>query len=250
LQKTYDKIKKIAALENKIWKSSLSKQAQDFWNEYYHEILLVLEIATSLIAFPIGLMISAGIGLANAGLYANEGEYYQAGVTAVFALMPGIGKLVSKIPAIAKLGVKGMGRLGEKMLQRSGNLSKLERVVAVGLVKNRNFLKGIYSELMLTSARKAETNILAKAGLKSMLPKIIAGKPNPELLAKVAKLSAADKMVLMLSRGIISVSQFSLIMAAWTKGTDAIIENVWEPIYKKYFANSEYELQLYKDLSK
>jgi hypothetical protein len=250
LQKTYDKIKKIAALENKIWKSSLSKQAQDFWNEYYHEILLVLEIATSLIAFPVGLMISAGIGLVNAGLYANEGEYYQAGVTAVFALMPGIGKLVSKIPAIAKLGVKGMGRLGEKMLQRSGNLSKLERVVAVGLVKNRNFLKGIYSELMLTSARKAETNILAKAGLKSMLPKIIASKPNPELLAKVAKLSAADKMVLMISRGIISVAEFSLIMTAWSKGTDVVIKNIWEPIYKKYFANSEYELQLYKDLSK
>ena len=248
LQKTYKKIKQIAALEKKVWKSSYIKMGADFIKENYHEILLVLEILTSLITFPIGLIVSAGIGFVNAGLYATEGEYYEAGITAVFALMPAIGHLVPKIPQIAKLGAKGMERLGQKLLQKSGNLTKTEQLVAKGLIRSKDALKGIYERYMLTSAKNAEMGILAKAGLKSMLPKAIAGKPNPQLVAKVANLSAADKIVLMLSRGVMKASEFSLMMAAWTKGTDLVVKNVWDPIYKKYLANSEYEQALYKDL--
>jgi hypothetical protein len=245
LQKAYDKIKYIASLENKIWQSSIIKATKDFIEEYRHEILLVLEIATSLIPFPVGFMISAGIGLANAGLYASEGEYYQAGVTAVFAMMPSIGKLVGKIPAIAKLGAKAMGRLGQKLITKSGQLTRTEQIIVKGLIGMRNTMKSIYFNYLKTQARQAEMAILAKASFKSIISR---GKANPELMAKVARLSGLDKMMIMISRGIIGVTEFALIMTAWSKGTDFLVKNAWDPIYNKYLANTEYEEALVKDL--
>jgi hypothetical protein len=72
--------------------------------ENRHEILLAAEIAAAiLIPPPFGIVVASGIGLSNAAAYYEEGDKQTAGLYALFALLPGVGKLAGKIaPATMK----------------------------------------------------------------------------------------------------------------------------------------------------
>lgn len=60
-------------------------------------------VAVGLVAMffpPIGTAISVAAGLANAGLYAKEGDNYSAGLNVMFSVLPLIGPVLKKIPGL------------------------------------------------------------------------------------------------------------------------------------------------------
>jgi hypothetical protein len=94
-----------------------------------HTLLTILQIGTAFIPVA-GPFISAGIGLADAGLYYKEGDKTTAGVTAAFSMIPFLGPIVSKIPGVKQLGSKGMAALGAKIARGSKNLTQAEIEIA------------------------------------------------------------------------------------------------------------------------
>jgi hypothetical protein len=232
LQKTYDKIKKIAALENKIWKSSLSKQAQDFWNEYYHEILLVIEIISSFIG-PWGWLISMGVGLLNSTLYATEGEYYQAGVSAIFSIMPGVFKLAGKAPQLVelmgKLGAKGMTKLAAKLSSKSPKFLPIEKQILKGLVGAKGLIKSAFNEAARIQTRK----VALQAALKM--------KGTESVVAGFGKLTAKDKIAIYLANGTVSLAELAITLGKYNMAIDFATEGIWDKIYEQYIQNTEIE---------
>ena len=232
MQKTYDKIKKIAALENKIWKSSLSKQSQDFWNKYYHEILLVIEILTSFIG-PWGWLISMGVGLLNSTLYATEGEYYQAGVTAIFSIMPGVFKLAGKAPQLvelmAKLSAKGMTRLAAKLSSKSPKFLPIEKQILKGLVGAKGLIKSAFNEAARIQTRK----VALQAALKM--------KETESVVAGFGKLTAKDKIAIYLANGTVNLAELALTLGKYNMAINFATEEIWDKIYEQYIQNTEIE---------
>lgn len=232
LQKTYDKIKKIAALENKIWKSSLSKQAQDFWNEYYHEILLVLEILVSFIG-PWGWLVSMGIGLLNSTLYATEGEYYQAGVSAIFSIMPGVFKLAGKAPQLVelmgKLGAKGMTKLAAKLSSKSPKFLPIEQRILKGLIGAKGLIKSAFNEAAKIQAKRAAL----QAALKM--------KGTESVAAGFGKLTAKDKIAIYLANGTVKLAEIAITLKKYDMAVNFATEGIWDKIYVQYIQNTEIE---------
>lgn len=232
LQKTYDKIKKIAALENKIWKSSLSKQAQDFWNEYYHEILLVIEILVSFIG-PWGWLISMGVGLLNSTIYATEGEYYQAGVSAIFSIMPGVFKLAGKAPQLVelmgKLGAKGMTKLAAKLSSKSPKFLPIEKQILKGLVGAKGLIKSAFNEAAKIQAKRAAL----RAALKM--------KGTESVATGFGKLTAKDKIAIYLANGTVSLAELAITLKKYDMAVNFATEGIWDKIYVQYIQNTEIE---------
>jgi len=232
LQKTYDKIKKIAALENKIWKSSLSKQAQDFWNEYYHEILLVLEILVSFIG-PWGWLVSMGIGLLNSTIYATEGEYYQAGVSAIFSIMPGVFKLAGKAPQLVelmgKLGAKGMTKLAAKLSSKSPKFLPIEQRILKGLIGAKGLIKSAFNEAAKIQAKRAAL----RAALKM--------KGTESVAAGFGKLTAKDKIAIYLANGTVKLAEIAITLKKYDMAVNFATEGIWDKIYVQYIQNTEIE---------
>ena len=113
----------------------------------------------------VGPLISAGIGLADAKLYYDEGDKTSAGLTATFAMLPLVGSLVLKIPGVKELGVKGMSRLAS-LIKSNGKLTKQELEIVNGIVQNEKLIK---SEL--TTLSKKISPILKE--IESLKPKYI-----------------------------------------------------------------------------
>jgi hypothetical protein len=98
----------------------------------WHLVLTISSIATAFIPF-VGPFISAGIDLADAAYYYNQGDKKTAGFVGMFAILP----LISKIPGVKELGKKGMSTLATKLLNKS-ELTPLEKEVAESLAKNKD----------------------------------------------------------------------------------------------------------------
>jgi len=79
-----------------------------------HDQNAVLEIVTSFIPY-IGPFISAGIGVADAKLYFDEGDNFSGSLALAFSIIPIVGVEVLKIPAVRNLGKRGMVKLAEKL---------------------------------------------------------------------------------------------------------------------------------------
>jgi len=126
----------------------------------WHLILTLTSIATAFIPF-VGPFISAGIELADAAYYYNQGDKKTAGMVAMFSLIPFAGKIVSKIPGVKQLGQKAMGELGVKILNKS-ELTALEKEVAEGLSKNK--------EMVSQELNKVVTNTINKSLQNTNLP--------------------------------------------------------------------------------
>ena len=132
---------------------ALVNSAANWYKENAHTVNTVLQIGTAFIPI-IGPFISAGIGLADAGIYYNSGDTKKAGLVAILSLLPGVGSIVSKIPGVAQLGQKGMTALATK-LGTNGTLTATETAVVDGLAKNAALVQQESSNLVQKLAQKA-----------------------------------------------------------------------------------------------
>jgi hypothetical protein len=102
-----------------------------------HTFLTIAQIGTAFIPF-VGPFISAGIGLADAGLYYEEGQKQTAGIVAVLSLIPFSGKLVSKL-GLSKWTSQNLAKLGEKIALKKP-LSSVEIKVANRIANNASLV--------------------------------------------------------------------------------------------------------------
>lgn len=143
-----------------------------------HTTLMIFQIATMFIPV-VGPFVSAGIGLADAAIYAKEGDNKSAGMAAMFALLPGIGSVVSKIPGVKQLGKNGMTALANKLIKNGdkAKLTKLEKETLDLMAKEKNLItqelnntsKQIASKTAQTTknpATKSTMKKIATSGLK------------------------------------------------------------------------------------
>jgi hypothetical protein len=135
--------------------SKVSKVMNDYYKENPHLVNQVAQIG-ALIIPVVGPFISAGIGLADAAIYAKEGKNTEAGVSAFFALLPGIGSVVGKIPGVKQLGQKGMQALATKFLTRAP-LNAVEQGVITGINLNKELIKQETNSVIKNIASNAAT---------------------------------------------------------------------------------------------
>ena len=127
----------------------------DYYKENPHLVNQVAQIA-ALIIPVVGPFVSAGIGLADAATYVKEGKNTEAGVSAFFALLPGIGSVVGKIPGVKQLGQKGMQALATKFLTRAP-LNAVEQGVITGINLNKELIKQETNSVVKNMAANAVT---------------------------------------------------------------------------------------------
>jgi len=140
----------------------------NFYRQNAHTINTVLQIGSAFIPI-VGPFISAGIGLADAAVYYNQGDKKQAGLVAILSLLPGVGGVLSKkIPQIAQLGEKGMAALAAK-LGTNGTLNATEIAVVDGLSKNVALVQQESSNLVQKLAQKA---VQANANANPIIKKV------------------------------------------------------------------------------
>ena len=137
-----------------------------------HTLLMVAQIATAFIPV-VGIFISAGLGFADAALYYNEGDKKTAGMTAMFSVIPLLGPVVSKIPAINKLGSKGMKILSDKIAKGGNNAKYTSDEISVinSISKEKSLITqelNNYSKNIATQGVKQNMNPATKQILKSI----------------------------------------------------------------------------------
>jgi len=137
--------------------SEVSKAMVDYYKENPHLVHQVMQLG-ALVIPVVGPFISAGVGLADAATYVKEGKNAEAGVTAFFSLLPGIGSLVTKIPGVKQLGQKGMQALASKLLTRAP-LSAVEQGVVTGINLNKELVKQETNNLVKSMASNAVSKV-------------------------------------------------------------------------------------------
>lgn len=153
------------------WNQGLTpKQTNDTvksWSQGNHTVNTILQIATAFIPV-VGPFLSAGIGLADASMYYKEGKKTEAGIVAFFSILPGLGKVVGKIPAIAQLGERGMAALGAKIIGKQalttteqGILKSIEVEKALIRTEASQTIKSMASN----AAKKVSSNPTAKKAM-------------------------------------------------------------------------------------
>jgi uncharacterized protein YlbG (UPF0298 family) len=146
------------------------KDFGDFIYEYRHGLLDVA--AFGALAIPlVGPYLSIGIELGNAALYAKEGEDYSAGLSLVFALIPGgfVGKpLLNKIPALRYMTKQELRQLMKKISNPKTvkTLSKTEKELMEQVNKHSKWL-------ILTATKELTKKITIGLFKKLNLPKIV-----------------------------------------------------------------------------
>jgi hypothetical protein len=132
----------------------------------------------------VALSLSTGIEVANAALYASEGQNYDAGFALAFSLIP-LGELVGKIPGVKKLGVDGLKKLMNKITTKNTrNLTKSELETISQINNNSKWvkiratqevvilgLKSLYKKLPLKKFVEFIYNLYKRMGLLGRLLK-------------------------------------------------------------------------------
>jgi hypothetical protein len=142
----------------------------DFYKKYNHEVNAVLAIGALFIPFVGPLVaagISGGIGLMDAAQYYNEGDTKMAGMMAMFAVLPGVVSVVSKIPQVKTLGAKGMVELSKKLTLGTKITNPIEIEVVSKMAKYKDLIKvemeKIGKDATIAAARKGvQKNIVRK----------------------------------------------------------------------------------------
>ena len=147
--------------------SKVQKVMSDYYNENPHYINQIMQFGTAFIPL-LGPFISTGIGLADAGIYYKEGKNSEAGVVAFFALLPGIGAVVSKIPGVKQLGQKGMQALASKLFNKAP-LNSVEQGVVTGINLNKELIKQETNNVVKNLASKVVTKVEDPAIQKKLL---------------------------------------------------------------------------------
>jgi len=129
----------------------------------------ILQIGTAFIPV-VGPFVSAGIGLLSAADLYQKGKKTEAGVQAFFSLLPGLGKVVQKIPGIAQLGEKGILSLGAKVASNQG-LTDIERGIVKSIAGNMELVKQEVNQTIKTMATnglsKVSKNTVAKEAVNN-----------------------------------------------------------------------------------
>jgi hypothetical protein len=157
-------------------KQSTQAQSQFFKSIDPHTLATILSIGSMFIPV-VGPFLAAGIGLADAALYAKEGDTKTAGLVAAFTLLPAVGSVVSKIPGVKQLGAKGMAALASKLSKGTQITNPLEMAVINGINLNKNLVQSGLNSHVRTVAQqsasravnnttRAELAQLAKHGVK------------------------------------------------------------------------------------
>jgi hypothetical protein len=107
---------------------------------YKHEIIQVAALGSLFIPL-VGPLISLGLDIGDASLYAAEGDKYNAGLLLAFGLIP-FGELITKVPAVKKIGRDGLANLLKKT-RTSSKFTQDEIDVLKGISNNLSSLKGI-----------------------------------------------------------------------------------------------------------
>lgn len=142
----------------------------DFYKKYNHEVNTVLAIGALFIPFvgpAVAAGISGGIGLMDAAQYYKEGDTKMAGMVGMFAILPGVGAVVSKIPGVKTLGAKGMAALAKKLTLGSKITNPTEIEVVTQIAKYKDLIKAemgkIGKDATIAAARKGvQRNIVKK----------------------------------------------------------------------------------------
>jgi|LakMenEpi03Aug12_release.lakeMendotaPanAssembly.Ray.scaffolds.fasta_scaffold701605_1 hypothetical protein len=129
--------------------------------------MTILQIGTAFIPV-VGPFISAGIGLLSAADLYQKGKKTEAGVQAFFSILPGLGKVVQKIPGIAKLGEKGILALGAKVASNKG-LTDVERGIVKSIAGNMTLVKQEVNQTIKTMA----TNGLSKVNKNPVAKEVV-----------------------------------------------------------------------------
>lgn len=150
------------------------KLVNDIINMDPHTRNAILGLAA--LAIPlIGPALSAGIELYDAKMYYDEGDKRSAGLSAMFALLPGASILVNKIPGVKQLGSKGMSLLANKLSKGLKITNPQEIMVLNGIARNKMLvqteLKKTAEELSIKAARVAAEKKLKKQAVKQTLKK-------------------------------------------------------------------------------
>ena len=117
-----------------------------FWDTYKHDIMFAGSMLALLIPIPgVNVVLSGIISGADAAMYWAEGDRYSAMTMAAFALLPGLGKLVLKIPGIKQIGAKGMRMLFRKVIQAKQGakvlFSNAEKLILKLLPQNKKLIQ-------------------------------------------------------------------------------------------------------------
>jgi hypothetical protein len=146
------------------WSSlSAGEQLNAWWKDNGHTVLTTLQIVTAFVPV-VGWAVSAGIGLIDAKMYYDEKDTKTAGLVAIFSVLPGIGKLVKKIPGVNQLGKKGMSALAKKLnvaKTTAVKFSAIEMEVINELAKNDKFVKQQIESYLKTGIAKSAKQIAA-----------------------------------------------------------------------------------------
>jgi hypothetical protein len=181
---------------------SLSK----FWAEHKHDIMFAASIAVLLVPIPgvnvaLSAALSAGIAGADAAMYWAEGDRHSAMTMAASMLMPGMGKLIQKIPGIKQLGAKGMRSLFRKLIQSKQGAKVVFSKIEQGIIK-----------LLPQNKKLIQSEFAQKAG---------------KIVNKVAKSKAAKKAGNRVLKAPIGAAK----AAASFKAADIVQQKVVNPIY-------------------
>lgn len=146
------------------WSSlSVGEQIASWWKDNGHNVLTVLQIATAFVPV-VGWAVSAGIGLVDAKMYYDEKDTKTAGLVAMFSILPGVGKIIQKIPGVKQLGKKGMATLAKKLSvakTTAVKFSATEMEVINELAKNNIFIKQQLETYLKTGIAKNAKQIAA-----------------------------------------------------------------------------------------
>jgi hypothetical protein len=121
-----------------------------------HALNNILQIGTAFIPV-VGPFISAGIGLLDAAKYHKEGKKTEAGIVALFSILPGLA-IVKKMPGITQLGEKGMVSLGNKIINKQA-LTKVEQSIVNFISNNQPLIKSEASQLIKSLASNAMNKV-------------------------------------------------------------------------------------------
>jgi hypothetical protein len=141
-------------------------------NETIHTLSDITSIGTLFIP-GIGLLLSAGIQLGNAALYASEGDTKQAGLATMFALLPGLPKVVAKIPGLKGMTKKGIDALIKAVETKKATPAQKAILNKIGL--NKDFIKQEIESLVKTKAKTDAAKIAASTlspAKKTLLQKV------------------------------------------------------------------------------
>ena len=156
--------------EKKIKNAEKSEDLINYYKQNAHTINTIFQIGTAFIPL-VGPFISAGIGLADAKMYYDEGDKKTAGLVAVFSFIPGVGGLANKL-GLTKWTAKTLGEIGKKISIGSKLLPQEIKVVNI-IAKNKQLIQSEMAKIgetaTIKSGSKMAREILKKEKQKQFI---------------------------------------------------------------------------------